>query len=230
MSNPESHHGPADQPDRERVRGGELDLTGVVDQPRVLERFIRRAIAEAKGGEIPPWGARVMARHLANLLSDRASALHHFAVTGRIAVEPITIELGKLLDAPHSAFTMEVIAQLGTYLLGARQRHEKRREAAYSDHLRALIAELGPAFAAFLTLPDITEADAREHFENVYYGVFANVEDIAHDVADGLEVQRRIDDAGLSDVASPDTDLLLELAARRWDIVQYQNRFYLFEK
>jgi len=228
MTGPEHQSG---QPDRERVPDDELDLTGVVDQPRTLRRVIRQAIIEAQGGNgIPPWGARVMARYLANQLSDRASALHHYAVTGRITPEAIMIELGGLLDTPQPAFTTDVIAHLAAYMRAADQRQRKQREAAYSDHMQALIAELGPAFAAFLTLSDINESGARDHFNKVFYGAYLTVEEIAEDVADGLDVLQRIEDAGLSDVASPDTDLLLELAARRWDIVHYDNHFYLFEK
>lgn len=223
-----------DQPDREQVPDNELDLTGSVEQPGTLIDVIFKAISDADAADqIPEWGARTMARYLANLLPDTTSALHHFAVTGRPDHHILRRELADLRDASRSRFTGIVISWLASYLQA--QYHQQVIEARYPEHLRALISELGPAFAAFLTLPDIkpstiTEADAREHFGNVYYTSFRAVDEIVADVVDGLDVQRRIDAAGLADVASPDPVRLMKLADQRWDIVPYNGRYYLFEK
>ena len=60
---------PPEKPDREQIGDEEIDLTGVVDQTDSLKDVIGDAIIEAgSDGEVPEWGARAMARLLANLL------------------------------------------------------------------------------------------------------------------------------------------------------------------
>lgn len=233
MSSPEfpRNH---DQPDREQVPDNELDLTGSVDQPGTLIDVIFKAISAADAADqIPEWGACTMARYLANLLPDATSALHHFAVTGRPDHRILRRELADLREASESRFTGIVISWLASYLQA--QYRKQAIETRYPEHLKALITERGPAFGAFLTLADvvpdaITEADARERFDNVHYTSFTTVDEIIADVVDGLDVQRRIDAAGLTDVASPDPVRLMKLANQRWDIVPYEGRYYLFEK
>ena len=76
--------GDSNRPEHERLEPWEIDLTGSTEQDDSLRDVIGDAIHEATaaGGEIPEWGARTMARALANRLPDATSALHSFAVTG----------------------------------------------------------------------------------------------------------------------------------------------------
>jgi hypothetical protein len=95
----EEPHGP----EAEQLYRGEIDLTGVVRQDDALADVIGDAIGEAEAGDggLPEWGARTLARALANERDDPISgALHHFAVTGRVEdrdrllSELVAIDLG----------------------------------------------------------------------------------------------------------------------------------------
>lgn len=220
-----------DQPAHERLHDSEIDLTGVVEQTESLMTVIADAIIEAGDDrEVPDWGARVMARYLANRLAEPNSALHHFAVTGHADYARIGKELADLWTSPRDDFASEVINRLGTYLVNERQQIQMKRQDNYSEHVRERIRELGPAFAAFLTLPDIDPTDAEESFHQCYYGACPSVADIIAMVADGLEIWARIDEAMLTDLVSPDPRQLLLLAVERWDIVALGGTYYLFEK
>ena len=113
---PDEPHGPED----ERLWLGEIDLTGAVRQDDALADVIGDAIgeAEAEGGEVPEWGARTLARALANERSDPLSgALHHFAITGHIDSLTIFDELSELYQTSDDDQIREWIKWLGTYVV-----------------------------------------------------------------------------------------------------------------
>lgn len=224
--------GPDDQPEHEKLYAGEIDLTGSIEQTQDLLDVIGDAITEAgKDGEVPEWGARVIARYLADLLDEPGSALHHFAVTGRTILDRLGDELRVLWDDPERVdLTSDLINRLGTFLIAARRQRAEQRLLTISDELRAAVAEHGPAFEAFLQLPDVTEANALAGFHESYYASFPTLDAIADHVAQSHEVYELLEDASLSHLASPDPRLLLKLARQRWDIVPHNLRFYLFEK
>lgn len=86
-------------PEPERFYAGEVDLTGAARQDDVLADVIGDAIVESENGEFPEWGARSLARALANERDDPLSgALHHFAVTGRADTAAIGRELAELYE------------------------------------------------------------------------------------------------------------------------------------
>lgn len=92
-------HNPEDRepntPHLDDLEPGEIDLTGAIQQDRDLRDVISGAIAETEvsGGIVPEWGARTVARALANLRDDPlAGTLHHFAVTGRLDKEAVLNE------------------------------------------------------------------------------------------------------------------------------------------
>ncbi|HSX65942.1 hypothetical protein [Nocardioides sp.] len=88
------------QPSWDRVGDYELDYTGVVPQPGLLALTIRQALAESEHNPIPNWGARAIARHLANLQGHRQpTALHHFAVMGEGRIGDLMDELSELVMA-----------------------------------------------------------------------------------------------------------------------------------
>jgi hypothetical protein len=118
-------HDPGDDHDRdipelERLWPGEIDMTGVVRQDDALVDVIGDAIgeAEAEGGEVPEWGARTLARALANERDDpQSGALHHFAVTGRVDPGAISRELADIYERVDDEEIREWINWLGTYII-----------------------------------------------------------------------------------------------------------------
>ena len=224
--------GPDEQPEHDKLDASEIDLTGTVEQTDSRMDVIGDAITEAgDDGEVPEWGARAMARYLANLLAEPGSALHHFAVTGRGTFEPIGKDLDVLWEDPdRNEVTSEVINRLATYLIAEDRKAHQRRAANFTEETRAQIAQHGPAYEAFLQLPDVTESNAPLAFHEAYYGSFSTLDAIANHVAESHEVYQLLEDASLSHLASPDRRLLLKLARQRWDIVPFKKHLYLFEK
>jgi hypothetical protein len=108
-------------PELEKLYLGEIDMTGVVQQEDSLRDVIGDAIGKADGetrGEIPEWGARTMARALANRLDDPVSGgLHHFAVTGRANKEAIARELITLYNSTTDKEIRDWINRLDTYVI-----------------------------------------------------------------------------------------------------------------
>jgi hypothetical protein len=108
----------------ERLEGGEIDLTGVIPQDDALRDVIGDAIVEAESGngQFPEWGARTLARALANRLDNPFDgALHHYAITGHLNPDDMAHELAIIAlrtDADDDE-TMEWINWLGTYALSA---------------------------------------------------------------------------------------------------------------
>jgi hypothetical protein len=119
-------HLPPRQPDEEphghegeQLYRGEIDMTGVVRQDDALVDVISDAIAEAEAddGQLPGWGARTMARALANERDEPLTgALHRFAITGQAAPEAITAELAELHEHADDPAIQEWINWLGTYV------------------------------------------------------------------------------------------------------------------
>lgn len=125
------------RPEHERLWPGEIDMTGATRQDDALADVIGDAITEATGedgtGEVPDWGARTLARALANERDDPFSgALHHFAVTGRADSEAIARELADLYQATADEQIREWINWLGTYVI--RLPDKPAGQAAAGDH------------------------------------------------------------------------------------------------
>jgi hypothetical protein len=144
-------------PEIERMPRSEIDMTGVIRQEDALVDVIGDAIWDAKadGGEVPEWGARTLARALANERDDPMSgALHHFAVTGRVDRDAMTHELAELYQRTTYEEIREWINWLGTYVINLPEDAETSTEAAapddgsnddshfsISDHLKTICAE-----------------------------------------------------------------------------------------
>lgn len=220
-----SNGGSHERPEHERLPDYEIDLTGSVNQPDGLMDVIGDAIIEAgDDGEVPDWGARVMARYLANIMGGTNSALHHFAVTTRADYDRMGDELSQLWEQyADDDLVGEIINRLGTYLIAA---------------VRAMGESTQPegpqtpdsALQAFLQLPDVSDETAASDFHESYYGSFRTIEAVVQHVGATHDVWELLEEAGLSHLASPDRGLLLKLARQRWDIVQHDGRFHLFEK
>lgn len=219
------------RPHHERLADHEIDLTGSVEQTDSLVDVIGDAIVEAgPDGEVPEWGARAIARLLANTHDTEPSALHHFAATGQVLDLRIVEELSTHLDRPTlTRFEHEIIGRLGTYLLAMARRERQVAETRYSEATRALIAERGPAYAAFLQLRDISEENAPDLFFEAHAGSFDDLDDVIDRVIDDLGLEEHLLDAPV-DCLSIDRIKVLRLARERWDIVPYSGHYYIFEK
>lgn len=217
-------------PEPERLEEGEIDLTGATRQDEALADVIGDAIheAEQQGEEVPEWGARAIARYLANQQDSLTSALHTFAATGQGDLQAAIAELatlwtGELLSQPARGW----LNWLGTYLV--RRINDTPTHDA-SPEIRAAIAEHGHAFVAFLRLPDVTEANAVELFANAYVGSYASIDDLAADVRNTLGDDALREVGALDAAGHTDSVHLLGMARDVWDIVEWQGRYYLFEK
>jgi hypothetical protein len=157
----EEPHGP----DHDHLDPGEIDLTGATRQDDALADVIGDAIGEATAeggtGEVPDWGARTLARALANERDDPLSgALHHFAVTGRADPEAIARELADLYQATTDKQTREWINWLGTYVIRMPDNAEATEQADSPTDNAPDLATAPEAFGAHLRHA-FTEADAR---------------------------------------------------------------------
>jgi hypothetical protein len=147
----------------ERLEGGEIDLTGVVRQDDALRDVIGDAIVEAEGGtgEVPEWGARTLARALANQRDDPLNgALHHFAITGRADPEGMARELADLYESTTDEETREWVNWLGTYVIRLPDDTDPARPANVQDDRIPDMKTSPEAFGAHLRQV-FAEADAR---------------------------------------------------------------------
>ena len=217
-----------ERPEHERLPDDEIDLTGAVEQPASLIDVIGDAIVEAgENGEVPDWGARVMARYLANIIGGADSGLHHFAVTAKGNHDKMFDELGELWEQySNDEFVGEIINRLGTYLVAAERQPRGSAEPTEAD----APSDLDLAREAFYQLPDVVREIAAITFEDAYFASCESLEAVARHVAADHEVWELLETTGLAHVASPDDRLLLSLAHQRWDIVKHKGRIYLFEK
>ena len=219
-------------PPEERLAPGEIDLTGAIPQISDLIDVIGDAIVEAgPDGEVPEWGARAIARLLANMQQAASTAMHQFAVTGRADLEQLGLELSDVWRTPNlPPLVNEAINRLGTYLLDIARKERVSTEAAYSDGTQALIAEHGPAYAAFLRLPDITEENAPDLFLDACAGHYASLDELIEDIVTSLELRQLLEEASLDYFADIDPAKVLSMARETYDIVHYGKRYYCFYK
>lgn len=217
-------------PREECLEPGEIDLTGATRQDANLADVIGDAIYEAqqRDEEVPDWGARAIARYLANHQGSFASALHQFAATGDADLQRAASELAELwTDRTLPVRARDWINWLGTYLV---RLINDGPEVDASPAIRAAVAGHGAAFVAFLRLPDVTEDNAIELFQNCYVGVYASLEDMAEDVRDTLGTEALEELGALDSEGALDRAQLLRLTRDVWDIVEIAGRYYLFEK
>lgn len=214
-------HVPNDRPEQERLEPGEIDLTGAARQDNDLRDVIGDAIVEAQAhnGEVPEWGARVIARYLANRQHTPSSALDQFARSGRADKQVIGYELHQIWNDPNAdPQGKEWTNWLGTYLINAPDDPEKIIGTDRPDHIKRAVERQGPAFAALLTLPDVTYDNALHLFDNAYLGSYDTREAIVDDTINTL---------GLEDA---DETEVLQMAQEAFDIVAYVGRYYVFAK
>lgn len=146
MTNHE-HPSPEDRhpvgPERERLQPSEIDFTGAVEQHDDMLDLIGDAIVEARssGGEIPDWGARAIARLLADGL-EPGSALHHFAATGRTDLDAINAETMPIYsDSATPADVKQWIDYLGAFLIHRHETPADDSDGEQERHIDAGIAE-----------------------------------------------------------------------------------------
>lgn len=158
----EEPHGP----EPEQFHPAEIDMTGVMRQDDALRDVISDAIveAEASDGQFPEWGARTLARALANRLDNPFDgALHHYAITGHFNPDHIAHELAIIalrVDADDNE-TLEWINRLGNHALNAPTESVPGENATGNDASTAPdLRESPEAFGRHLRQV-FAEADAR---------------------------------------------------------------------
>ncbi|GAA4536583.1 hypothetical protein [Amycolatopsis samaneae] len=126
-------------PEREKLNPSEIDLTGSIDQPDALRDVIWDAIAEVRysQGELPEWGARTIARALANRLNG-PGALHHYAVTGRADRDAMVSELVVIYATTDDSEIREWANHLGKYLVKATDTPDQSGTPGAKEQLEAL--------------------------------------------------------------------------------------------
>jgi hypothetical protein len=115
-------HEPDDEdrnvPELEKLADGEIDMTGAINQEDKLQDTIADALIEAESsGELPDWGARVIARALANRLYGTSGALHHYAVTGRIDRVGLARELAIIYTSTGDEEERDWVSLLANHLV-----------------------------------------------------------------------------------------------------------------
>lgn len=152
---PQGHEG-------EHLDPGEIDLTGVVRQDQALADVIGDALVEAEDndGTLPEWGARSMARALANERDDPLSgALHQFAVTGNADPEDMARELADLYETTADDEIRGWINWLGLHVIRIPDQTEPPQQPAATDGAPVFGAD-PEAFGRHLR-EAFAEADAR---------------------------------------------------------------------
>jgi hypothetical protein len=250
MTNPETPTPAHDRADPERLDAGEIDLTGSTHQSADLADVIGDAFiqAEASGGELPEWGARAVARSLADHCEGPATALHDFAVSGDGDLEAISREAMPVYNqADTSPWVRRQIDYLLTFLLNVNKASDTAETPSTTDATETVgqtltaqaiegINQHGDAFRAFMELPDTDQHDPNliDNFHEFYVGRFANMDELL----DGLtEIALWTREIGmLAERLGIPGDITLDLAAVEahardvWDIVAYHGALYAFDK
>jgi hypothetical protein len=238
-------------PEREQLWPGEIDLTGAVDQDAALHDVISDAIieAEASGGDVPDWGARTIARALANRLGSPPGALHHYAVTGNIHLPDLAAELAQLYESDDSE-VQRWTTLLGRYLTNqpntaaAACTGQAKPDSANTHDVgtpdltqNQLVTEglgkHGDAFRAYLTLPEIrVNEDILKNFQDLYIGSFDTMHDLLLTLTDmrrGMEeVRSAAEGWGLEEFVTLNEEGLAEAARAAWQVIDYQGKLHVF--
>ncbi|OXM65342.1 hypothetical protein [Amycolatopsis vastitatis] len=219
-------------PAREKLESGEIDLTGSVQQPEALADVIFDAVTEAGGvGEkIPDWGARVIARELANRIPVPGT-LHHYAVTGSVDHLGLAREL-----AIHAQFgdvqTKELCDMLGLYLI----KQPAGRPGYPADTTTAVeqgLQEHGAPFWAYLQLhPGEAPDDVVERFNDFHVGSFAGLDDVVDELTEIKPFMDAIKEAeerwGFEDFVTLDQERLERTVRATWDVIEFDGKFHVF--
>lgn len=243
--------GDNNRPEHERLEPWEIDLTGSTEQDDSLRDVIGDAIHEATaaGGEVPEWGARTIARALANRLPDATSALHTFAVTGTGDQARLSAELADLYGS-GDAEVREWVNWLGTYLIKPSREPGSAEpdapltatssanspEKALPEQAAEGLREHGDAFRAYLQLPDIQadRDDLAEAFHEFYVGSFPTMDALLDQLTEVRDWEHALSELaghwGIDGLVSLDRRKVEQIARETWDIVELNGRFYAFNK
>jgi hypothetical protein len=230
-------------PERERLDPGEIDLTGAVRQDGALRDVIGDALVEmqSSGGTLPDWGARVIARVLANRQETQASALHHFAVTGKAELSSIAPELESLRGSDNRE-TADLASLLGDYLVrqAAAEQEASLSSATESDAGESPIDQgirlHGSAFQAYLQLPDTDPraSDLVARFQNLYIGSFDSMHHLIYALTDAKrgmeEISKTAEEWGLDEFVTLNETAMAEAVRATWDIIQAGGKLHVFTK
>lgn len=255
---PHSPNRPSRGPEPERLFPGEVDLTGATQQPDVLRDVIGDAITEAENGDLPDWGARVIARALANQQRN-FGALHQFAVTGRIDRAAMARQLVDIYarTSADDDETREWINWLGSYVVnlsessgpdtsqeqpdvpvgsdqGAEARGDSGKAATDAAMAQGIRAH-GDAFRAFLQLAPRRDDDEPLHaFNQCYIGAYTSMDTLLRELTPAGECEEVVAYVtkvlGFEGLLAIDWAGIEHAARETWDIVPYGDKLYVFAR
>ena len=203
--------------------------------------------ADASGGELTEWGARAIARSLADQDNEPSPALESFAVTGEGDLEAISREAMPIYNQPScSAWTKQQIDYLLTILLDRARstlaattspaESTDTSEETLSPQAIEGINQHGDAFRAFLKLPDINQHDPNllDSFHEFFVGRFASIDHLVDNLTEIALWEREIDALaerhGIPGYISLDLEAIKDHVRDTWDIVSYRGALYAFDK
>lgn len=235
MTNPES------DPRKHERSGRELPAlpARAVDLANIIGDAFDEA--DASGGELTEWGARAIARSLADQYNEPNPVLERFADTGESDLEAISREAMPIYNQPScSAWMKQQIDYLLTFLLDrARSTPAESKdtsEQTLSPQAIEGINQHGDAFRAFLELPDINQNDPNllDSFHEFFVGRFASIDHLLDSLTEIALWEREIDALadrhGIPGYISLDMEAIKAHVRDTWDIVSYRGALYAFEK
>jgi len=257
MEQPSDHSDDRDRdiPELEKWEPSDIDLTGVIRQEDALRDVIGDAIVEAEssGGNIPDWGARTIARALANRLDTPISALHHFATTGRADRDRVLRELAELATHTTDDEVREWANWLGPYVISLPDEADLTELTGSGTQIQPVppveatthpdnpqiaegLREHGDAFRAYLQLSDVDPGrdDLLRTFHELYVGAFDSMEMLLNELTEIRDWQRAIDEVtragGFDGFVVLDHAKIEAVARETWDIIEIGGSFYVFTK
>jgi len=249
MTNPETQHQDHGPKESDRSTPERADIPGLTDQPVELATVIGDALVEADttGGELPDWGARAIARSLADHHDGPTPALSRLAETGDGTLEAIGDEVRPIYNQPGiSPDVKRQIDYLLTYLLdrerptattpGSPTEPLATTEVTLSPQALEGVREHGDAFRAFLTLPDTKPDDPGllDSFHEFYVGRFTTMDQLLDSLTEIALWEREIDALaerhGIPGYISLDLEAIKDHVRNTWDIVAYHGALFVFDK
>lgn len=217
------------------------------EEPANLNAIIGEAFdeADASGGELTEWGARAIARSLAEQRDEPSPALKSFATTGEGDLEALSLEAMPIHNQPGcSTWVKQQVDYLLTFLLERARppathamltaESAAPTEAMPSPQAIEGINQHGDAFRAFLTLPDIKPDDpgVLDSFHECFVGRFASMDEILQSLTEIDMWQAEADALGdhLGIPVYLDHQFIAAHLRDTWDIVRFGSARYVFEK
>jgi hypothetical protein len=246
------NHRPDDEPQgsgHEQLDPGEIDFTGVVSQEKDLADVIHDAISSALlEGPIPEWGARTIARALANRLYYRFSGpLHSFAITGDLAPDSVVAQLVEVFNDTSDKEVREWAAWLGEYVISLSDDTDQTDTETQADPMPKTgdlpsgysqitqgLRTHGVAFRAYLHLPDTdwNRDGLLEGFKDFYIGSYSSMSALLDELTEANKCQAAMDEIairyGFEGAAKLDRVMVDNYVRVTWDVIEAGGELHVF--